>query len=193
MIIDVVGPRGSGKSTFCRMMKEEHNVLTREDRDKFQIPSWKEVQKEYYGLADAFNFESERFRHYMTGVRITTPMRNRKRQEIQLWVALQKQLKDRVFVWDKGLLEVIMYFQHYGEETISYDTVKVWPFNKVVLLDSDKDYERSILRKRNKQFDSETHARFKARNRELVNLFDPLVIDNSGSEEELRRAVKRFV
>ena len=190
MIIDVVGMRGSGKTTFCKLMKKEYEVLGREDRSLFDIPDWSDFKKEHPKLSTAFTAAARNFRHYETGKTLNRGTFKRKKAELCLYMALEQQLGDRLFVWDKGLLEVLTYLQIYGDLPISLSILRVWPKLRTIRICAVDSYERARIRKRHEQWDEPTYERMLARHSALVDAVPHEIVQNNGTEKELRSVVR---
>lgn len=187
MIIDVVGMRGTGKSTFCSLMKAHHNTLTREDRNKFEIPTWKEFTWEYPDLADWFMEEANNYRRFDTADRLPHRTIRRKKADFCLYAALHEQLKDKTFVWDKGLLETICYIHLHGEKGINMDKLfTLWPEDIVIVkMKSRQGYNRARSRQRHEQWDKKTYKRMQERHDSMMKWLPHMIVHNDESIDDL--------
>ncbi len=181
--------RGSGKSAFCAIAKDEFGALGRGDRGKFKVPVWQDFKKKYPELSQTFLLESHSYRHYKTKDSIHQRGLRRQRNELCLWMALKDLDPNTMFVWDKGLLEVLMYYQIHGQVQVSDEMLEIWPVQKTLLIQSNTSFDRAIDRARNTQWDKNTYNRAAKRHASLMKKIPHTVVLNNGSLDELRISV----
>ncbi len=181
--------RGSGKSAFCSLAREEFGALGREDRRKFKVPVWQDFKKKYPDLSQCFLLESHSYRHYKTKAGIHQRGLRRQRDELCLWMALKDLDKKTMFMWDKGLLEVLMYYQIHGQVPVSDAMLELWPRQSTLLIQSNTSFERAVDRPRNVQWDKNTYNRAAKRHASLMKKIPHTVVLNNGSLDDLRLSV----
>lgn len=205
MIIDIIGVRGVGKSTAYKLLAEKHGALGREDRKKFDIPSWDEFTRGGLSpFSNEFLSECRRFRDFRTGGSLPRKTLKNYQAEFCLRMALEHQLKRKeIFAWDKGLLEVLTHTVLHSREDIDKLTRRImdgpialhWPDPRRYLwLKSKKAFKRASVRARNYQWDKETFDRMAHRHEVFVSEFlrgRPGVhkILNDGTIETLEKAI----
>ncbi len=181
MIVDVIGIRGSGKSTAVAHLRDTRQALVRENRKDFTVPSWKAFVAAHPEFAEAFMEEVRRAKDIRTGKGIPNSTLRNYKQEFCLYQALREQLGDRLFVWDKGLLETMIHTVLYSEEEI-YPLVgrlaigpvfSHWPQADMYMqMDGEhKSFYRAIVRNRNEQWDRNMFDRMFQRHTALVDAF----------------------
>lgn len=204
MHIDLVGLRGSGKSTIYSYMKNTYGAKGRHDRSEYSIPSWEEFRDNYTSFSERFIEECKRFRDFRTQDPLPRHTLQNYKKEFCLYAGISG--TDGLFVWDKGMLEPLMHTVLHADEDITTMITRIeewfrdyYPEPDVCWHVQSKDsFERAAARTRNYQWDEATYKRMALRHKALMDLVNStwwtvVPIKNDGSLEDLYEEVDNYV